>query len=73
MFHRATYNKFGMVHCIYVGATCLDFQNNIVFLSLEIDFTLANSVEADKMPHYAAFILIFTFSQSLGGFSSTKG
>ena len=35
----------------------LQFSNNIVFLSLKVDFVLANSVDHDKMPHYAAFHL----------------
>ena len=29
----------------------------IVFLSLKIDLILANSVDPDEMPHYAAFHL----------------
>ena len=31
--------------------------NNIVFLSLNIDFGLANSGDPDEMPHYAEFHL----------------
>ena len=33
------------------------FQNKIVFLSLNIVFVLANSVDPDKMPHSKAFHL----------------
>ena len=35
----------------------LQFQKNIIFLSLKIDFVLANSIDPDEMPHYAAFHL----------------
>ena len=35
----------------------LYFLNKIVFLSLMIVFVLANSVDPDEMPHYAAFHL----------------
>ena len=37
--------------------TGYDFQKNIVFLSLKIDFDLANSADPDEMPHYVAFHL----------------
>ena len=32
-------------------------QNNIVILSLKIDFVLANGADPAEMPHYAAFHL----------------
>ena len=35
----------------------LQFLNKIVVFSLEIIFVLANSVEPDEMPYYAAFNL----------------
>ena len=35
----------------------------IVFLSLKIFFVLANSVDTDEMPHYAAFIWVYTVCQ----------
>ena len=73
MFLKATYNKVGMVHCIYVGATCLDIQNTFVFLSLKFGYTLANSVEADKIPHYAAFYLSLQSFPKFWGLPSTKG
>ena len=43
-----------MVHCIIQGVT--GFKQIAVF-SLKIIFALANSVEPDEMPHYAAFYL----------------
>ena len=36
---------------------CYNFQIKIVFLSLKMIMVLANSVEPDEMPHYAAFHL----------------
>ena len=35
----------------------LYFPNNIAFLSLKINFVLANSADPDEMPHSAAFHL----------------
>ena len=35
-----------------------------VFLSLKIDFVLANSADPDEMPHDAAFHTAFTVCQS---------
>ena len=46
-----------MVHCMYLGVTGYTFQIKIAFLSLKIDFALANSVDPDEMPHYVAFHL----------------
>ena len=57
IFHKATYNKGRMVHCINVGVACYNFQNNIAFLSLKINFFLTNSADPDKMPPNAAFHL----------------
>ena len=52
-----------MVLCTYLGVTGYGFQNYIVFLSLKMDFVLANSADPDEMLHYAAFHLVFTVSQ----------
>ena len=41
-----------MVQCIYCGVTGFNFQKNIAFLSLKINFVLANSVDPDEMPHF---------------------
>ena len=49
-------NKLGMVHCIIQGVTGLFSKQHCSF-SLEIIFVLANSVDPDEMPHYAAFNL----------------
>ena len=46
-----------MVHCIYLGITGYNFQRNILFRSLKVDFVIANSADPDEMPHYAAFHL----------------
>ena len=45
-----------MAHCIYRGVIGYNFKNN-VFLSLKINFVLANSVDPDEMTYYAAFHL----------------
>ena len=46
---------------VYIeGSRVIIFKNN-VFLSLEIDFVLANSADPDEMPH---FIWVFTVCQS---------
>ena len=39
-----------MVHCIYCGLTGYYFQKYIVFLSLKLNFVLANSAEPKEMP-----------------------
>ena len=44
-----------MAHCIYRGTTGYNSQMIIVFMSLEIVFVLANSVDPDEMPLYAVF------------------
>ena len=40
---------------MYLGVTDYNFQKYIVFLSLQVDYVLANSADPDEMPHYAAF------------------
>ena len=47
----------------------------IVFISLKIDFVLANSVEPDEMTHYVAFHLGFHClpKYTFWGFWSLKG
>ena len=42
---------------LYIEGSRLIFSNQNVFLSLKIVFVLANSVDPDEMPHYAAFHL----------------
>ena len=47
-----------MVHYVeYQGLTGYYFQIKLYFLSRKIVFVLANSVNPDEMPHYAAFHL----------------
>ena len=62
---------FGKVQMYtWCGSLCilrghgLNFEINILFLSLKIYFVLANSVDTDEMPHYAAFIWVYTACQS---------
>ena len=40
---------------LYIEGSHVIISKNIVFLSLMIDFVLANSADPGKMPHYAAF------------------
>ena len=40
---------------VYIEGSQVIIPKKIIFLSLKIDFALANSVNPDKMPHYAAF------------------
>ena len=47
-----------MVHCIYWGVTGSNLQNYF-FLSLKIDYVLANSADPYEMPLYVAFYLVF--------------
>ena len=42
--------KIGMDHCIYQGVTGFN-RNEIVFLSLKINFDFTNSVDPDEMLH----------------------
>ena len=63
-----------MVHCIIQGVTGLISKQNGSF-SLKIIFVLANSVDPDEMPHYAAFnldllclqllLLLFCFNREI--------
>ena len=46
-----------MVHHIYTGVTGHKFQKYLVFLSLNVDFLLANTADPDQMLHYATFYL----------------
>ena len=51
-------------------------HNNIVFLSLKIDFVLVNSADPDEMLHYAAFHLGLHYLPKypiIRGFRYTKG
>ena len=53
------------LHTIYSGWSIVyneesqgnDFTKNILFLSLKMDFVLANSADPDEMPHCVAFHL----------------
>ena len=54
-----------MVHCTYLGVKSYGFQKDFVFLSLKMDFVLANSADPDEMLHDAAFHLVFTVSQHI--------
>ena len=56
-FLLAWCNKHGMVYCIYWGVTGYNFHIKNVFLLPKIGFVIANSVDPDVMPHYAAFHL----------------
>ena len=42
---------------VYIEGLQVILFKNIIFISLKIDFVLANSAEPDEMPHYAAFHL----------------
>ena len=42
---------------MYIEGRQIIVSKNIVFLSLKIDFVLANSADPDEMLHYAAFHL----------------
>ena len=51
---------------------------NIIFLSLKIDFVLANSEDPDEMPHVAFHVGLdcfpkYLFGGSVWGFWSSKG
>ena len=52
-----SYNKFGIVHCIYPAVSGYNFQGIIMFFCLNIYATLSNSVDPDEMRHCAAFHL----------------
>ena len=40
-----------MVNYIYWGVTSYNFQQYFVFLSLKMDFVIANSADPDEMLH----------------------
>ena len=42
---------------VYIEGSLVILFKNIIFISLKIDFVLANSAEPDEMPHHAAFHL----------------
>ena len=46
-----------MVHCIYLGVSGYNFKKILYSFFLKIFFTFTNSVDPDKMQHYAAFHL----------------
>ena len=60
---------WSIVYIEVTGAT------NILFLSLPINFFLANSADPNEMPHYAVFYLGLhgLRKDSFWGFWSTKG
>ena len=51
-----------MLQCIYLGVTGYNLKN-IVFVSLQIIFFLANTAYPDEMPHFAAFHLGALFAK----------
>ena len=60
---------------VYIEGLRVIVSQNIVFLSLNIDLVLANSADADEMPHPAAFHLGLHClpKHPFRGFWSTKG
>ena len=46
---------------VYIEGSSVNFQKIFFFLSLMIDFILANSANPDEMPPYAAFHLGLNF------------
>ena len=42
---------------VYIEWSHAIISINTIFLSLKIDFVLANSTDPDEMPHYSAFHL----------------
>ena len=42
---------------VYIEGSHVIISKIMVFLSLKIDFVLANNADPDEMPHYAAFHL----------------
>ena len=57
IFHKVTYNKVRIVHCIYLGVTGYNFQKYCISFFLMMDFVLANKADPDKRLHDAAFHL----------------
>ena len=64
-----------MVHCIYIEGSKVIISKSIIFLSLKIDFVLANSADPGEMQHYGAFHLGLHClpKYPIRGFWSTKG
>ena len=58
VFPTIRYSYDRMVHCIHWGVTSYNFQKDFKFLSLKIDFLLANSADPDEMPPHAAFLSV---------------
>ena len=70
------YNKFGIVHCAYLGESGCNFKKkDVVFFCPKIFLTFTNSVDTDEMQHYAAFHqgLHCLQKYSFKGFPNTKG
>ena len=42
---------------LYIERLQIIISENIIFLSLKIDFVYANSADPDEMPHFVAFHL----------------
>ena len=55
-FHKATYNKVRMVHCIYQGPQVIISKKYCISFS-EDRFCLENSADQDEMLHFATFHL----------------
>ena len=75
IFHKGTYNKVRMVHCIYWGVTGYNWQKYCISFSENLFFVLANSADPDEMLHYAAFHLglHWMLKYPFRGFWSAKG
>ena len=60
---------------VYIEGPQVIISKKIVFLSLKIDFILANSADRDEMPKYVAFYLGLHClpKYPFRGFQSTKG
>ena len=60
---------------VYTEGSQFIISKNIIFLSLMINFVLANSADPDEMPHYVAFYLDLHClpKYPFWGFWSTKG
>ena len=53
-FLLVCYNKLGIVHCTYLGVSGYN-SKKILFSFFWRTLIFTNSVDADEMPHYAAF------------------
>ena len=52
------HNKLEMLNCVYRWVKSYKLQiKNVLFVSLNIAFFLANSADPDEMPQHAAFHL----------------